>query len=272
MFPIFGALTTSKAGLRIAGCALAGLAMLLLDLDAAAAQQELSNLQLRKADLEVQKLELEVARLRQDLGGWLPWVTAVVGLLVGIAGTATPVWAARRARRGALDQSVHDKRLELYGQLVNATSSLALYFPSVDPVDRDTDQPVPWISPKECTLMGRAMSSWYFEGGGLILSVEARDAYFRLARALTRASLAKELRVPNFPIDVADISVEKVRTYQAELRKLNLDDIENWSFGAPVSGHEQPALRFKDYVFLRRLSSTLRTTLSEDLSSRRRPS
>ena len=261
--------------LRAAACALLALIILLADLPLGTAQQERNNLDLRKANLEVQKLELEVETLRNSLGGPPAWATGIIGLVVGTAGTAlTAFLLARRERRGALDQSVHEKRLELYGQLVNATAPLALFFPSVDAVSRGSDSPAAWIRPEDCAAMGQAMSSWYFTGGGLLLSVEARDAYFRLARALTRAYLAEELRVPTFPTDAADIGVETVRDYQDELaaRGLNLNDVESWSFGGSVADQEKPAFRFRDYVLLRRLSSNLRTTLSEDLQSRRLPS
>ena len=60
------------------------------------------------------------------------------------------------------------------------------------------------------------------------MSVEARDAYFKLARALTRASLAKTLKVPTFPDNAEDISIEKVRGYQDKIKQnLDLDDVEN---------------------------------------------
>jgi hypothetical protein len=270
---IFAVSSTHHSGLRTLGCALVAVAMVLSCFQVATAQQAAGDLQLRKADLEVQKLELEVSRLREDPGGLPAWLTAVFGLLLGIAGTAASVWVARRTRLGALDQSVHDKRPESYGELVNATSRLALFFPKIEP-QRGSDSPVAWIGPRECEAMGQAMSAWYFNGGGLILSVEARDAYFRLTRALTRASQANAVRVPKFPTDAADISVEKVREYQAELaaHKLNLDDIESWDFGDSLPAEERPAFKFKDYIFLQRFSSRLRTTLSEDLRSRRRPS
>lgn len=173
-----------------------------------------------------------------------------------------------------MDQAVHEKRLESYPHLVKATSQLAVYFPGGDPPGAAS------VGPEECAAMGRAMSEWYFEGGGLLLSVEARDAYFRLARALTRASLAKPLKVPTFPRDADDISLKKVDAYRAALEekeKLDLDDVENWKFGSLPSKAEakaevrQPHLEFKDYVFLQRFSSLLRTALAEDLHSRRRP-
>lgn len=252
-----------------------GLLVTLSCSDMVAAQQESDRLELRKLELEVRKLELEVSRLRADDSGLPDWFTVVLGLLVGVAGTSATVWVARLTRLGALDQSVHDKRLELYGELVSATSRLALFFPSADADGSEvrTDASFAWISPADCGTMGRAMSRWYFAGGGLLLSVEARDAYFRFARALTRASLAERLSVPVFPTHAADIGVRNIRIYEAELlRELTLDDVEHWRFGDLEPEEERLAFKFKDYLFLQRLSSRLRTALSADLRSRRRPS
>lgn len=252
----------ANASTRTVASVLFILGVMSSSLGIATAQQESSGLQSRRADLEIQKLEVEVAKLKEDRGGLPTWLTAFLG---GVVATATTVWATRRARLGALDQSVHDKRLESYPDLVKATWPLALYFPGGDP-------PI-LLGPKECGAMGQALSKWYFDGGGLLLSVKARDAYFRLARALTCASLAEALRVPMFPKDARDISKEKVDEYRAELaQQFNLDDVEDWNFGGPESESDAPSRRFKDYVFLQWLSSTLRTTLSKDLRSRRRPS
>ena len=222
----------------------------------------------RRADLEVQKLELEVARLKQE-SGHLWWRAGALGIIAGVASALLTLWAGRQTRLGALDQAVHEKRLESYPHLVRATSPLALYFP-----DRDLD-PVS-LSADICGDIGRAMSQWYFDGGGLLMSIKSRDTYFKLARALTRASIAETLNVPNFPRDAGDISLEKLNTYRSKLRDSNLDleDIEHWRYGCAESRHEivrQPAhLRFKDYVLLQALSSELRTSLSDDLRGRRR--
>jgi hypothetical protein len=233
------------------------LAGLLPCLEFAAAQQGPSGSQARQVE-EGGKPQ------RSGMPAWLP---AVLGFLTGVIGTAASVWLARRTRRGALDQSVHNKRLESYPRLVKATARLAIYFPGGDP-------PAASLGPKGCGAMGQAMSEWYFDGGGLLLSVEARDAYFRLARALTRASLGGgRLRAPTFPDDAEDVSVAKLDSYRQELAgERDLDDVESWSFGGPDSEGDPPARRFRDYVFLQRLSSALRTTLSEDLRGRRRPS
>src|SRR6266702_2602608 len=112
----------------------------------------------RKNELEVRKLELEVAALSDEKH--VPvWVTGVLGFLGGVAGTVVTVWGARRARIGALDQAVHEKRIESYAGLVTTSAPLALCFP-----------PGASICPNDCRAMGEAMRAWYFNGGGLLMS------------------------------------------------------------------------------------------------------
>jgi hypothetical protein len=118
------------------------------------------------------------------------------------------------------------------------------------------------------------MSQWYFRNGGLLLSEGSRPAYFLFARALTRASVADRISAPLFPRDADAISVERLNRYREELGFPKVADhtyVEQWIFGRTVSQETGPAERFRDYVFLQWLSSTLRETLSEDLRSRRRP-
>jgi hypothetical protein len=81
-----------------------------------------------------------------------------------------------------------------------------------------------------------------------------------------RAELADEYRV-------VLAAVERLDEDRAEPAKDEVfDDVEHWRFGCSVPEDDSPEHRFQDYVFLQRLSSALRTTLSEDLRSRRRPS
>jgi hypothetical protein len=219
-----------------------------------------------KEELEVQKLELEVSQLKS--GQWLPWQTAFGGFLTG----AITVWVSRKERLGALDQSMHEKRIQSYPKLVEATAPLALYFPPTKSAD-----------PQQCRKIGESMRVWYFTDGGLILSKEARDAYFDLARALTYASsFTKKLSVPLFPRDAKKISKKQVHDYRNKLKDYGVDSegnkpkydisrVEKWEFGASGSETHQDFLKFKDFLLLQELSSTLRTKLTEDLRSRRRP-
>jgi hypothetical protein len=261
----------SVAGVRKVGAALFVIGLVLFWLQSVTANEKQVGADGDKVKLELEKLHLEVAQLKREHRWWCPGPLGLAaGLVTGAITTAATVWIARLTRQGGRDQSVHQKRLEFYPLLVKAASPLALYIPNDYPIGKAS------IDPNECRAIGRAMSQWYFDGGGLLLSFNARDAYFRLARALTRASLSQTLKVPTFPDDAEDITDGKVRDYQNELKSLGLDDVESWVFGSSLSEKETAAcalsVKFKDYIFLQRLSSHLRTTLSEDLNSRLRPS
>src|SRR5438477_5120184 len=186
---------------------------------AAAASPQANSLEQRKAKLEGDKLEVEIERLKRWYADWPSWLAAVLGIVAG----AASVWVARRARKGAMDQATHERRLKAYPKLVEATSPLAIYFPVCD-------RPGKAVSRKQCDVIGSEMSKWYFEFGGLLMSGKARDAYFRLARALTRASLAaNELDVPEFPVDAENISKEKLKNYREQLgTKLSLGRAKTW--------------------------------------------
>jgi uncharacterized membrane-anchored protein YhcB (DUF1043 family) len=221
--------------------------------------------ELQKLERELDKLNLEIAKLKND---WGPWPVALLGLVGGIVGAFVTYWVARRTRAAALDQATHEKRLDTYPQLIKATAPLAVYFPA-------SSQAATTLDPAHCRAIGSEMSKWYFETGGLLLSAEARDAYFRLARALTRASLAKTLAVPRFPRDAEFVSNDSLNNYRKEIGEKNLDDVENWRFGdlpPETQGAARKSQEFQDYIFLQRLSSQLRTRLTEDLGSRLRPS
>jgi hypothetical protein len=156
--------------------------------------------------------------------------------------------------------------MKTYPGLVEVAAPLAIYFPPPESAEP--------LGPRQCREMGREMSHWYFSHGGLLLSEGSRPAYFLLARALTRASISDRVSAPVFPGDAEAISVESLDRYRKELacpKVPNPEFVEQWTFGLTAVPDTLPAQRFRDYVFLQWLSSTLRTTLSEDLRSRRRP-
>lgn len=166
----------------------------------ATAQVEASGQQAQKAALEISALRQEIAQLKKpakkpgfDWDWWLGHVGSFVA--GGIA-----AWAGLRQRQGATDHPVHEKRLTIYPELVKITAPLAIYFPDTGKLHQVT------LSPAKCADIGRALSKWYFDGGGLLMSGEARDAYFCLAQALTRASKFKLLHAPVFPEDSQEVS------------------------------------------------------------------
>ncbi|MET4207708.1 hypothetical protein [Bradyrhizobium sp. LA2.1] len=265
------------------------------------ASLQLRSLQHRKARLEVERLRLELNKLKQELDGDLPqrkakfevskleleakklereakkiddelrwsskWgpplLTTITSLFVGILGgwiaARAAMWVAHRNALAEMAAATHEKRLECYPELVEHTLPLAIYFP-MQPLD-----------PRTCEEIGRAISGWYFVSG-LLLSAEARDAYFLLARALTRASDVKELLVPQSTDDAKKISPKIVQDYRDRFNIVKPDNgtIENWKFG--VRDEKLKPDDYKDYVLLQTLGSWLRTMLTEDIGSRRRPS
>ncbi|MEH2488919.1 hypothetical protein [Bradyrhizobium sp. AZCC 2230] len=290
-------------------------------------QRKIGSLLERKADLEVQKLGLEAKKLNEDSLFWGRWGQAIIASIGSFLSAAfagfvaycvakrnilaaveaarekqaadldqdkrnilVAVEAAREKQAADLDQATHEKRLESYEGdkgLAKHTSAFAIYFPAEpEPIDR-----------YKCAQIGQAISKWYFESG-LLLSTEARDAYLRLARALTRASSVDDLCVPKSPDDVKKLTQKSVvEDYRKHfnIEQPNDERVEAWEFGKPRLGGvkwssslrrfiiEQPSdemaapagqaqeYEFKDYVFLQTLSSRLRTRLTEDIRSRRLP-
>jgi hypothetical protein len=232
-------------------------------------QRKTGSLLQRKANLEIQKLELEAKKLDR----WGPAIFGVIGAVIGGLFTGgLAAWVTHRVARekqaADLDQATHEKRLESYQGLLKHTSPFAIHFP---------EWPSPWhpwrpLDRHKCEQIGQAISKWYFESG-LLLSAEARDAYFRLARALTRASSVDDLCVPKSPDDVKKITQKSVEDYRKRfnIEQPNDDRVETWPFGKPSVVMPSRAYEFKDYVFLQTLSSRLRTRLTEDIRSRRLP-
>ena len=222
----------------------------------------------RRLNLELQKLNLEVNALQNQLPHWATGLLGVMatvlsvlgGLLAGILAARVTLQTARANREGELDQAVHEQRLKAYPQLVRSSAPLAIYFPDYEGK----------LEPRHCLQMGSVMSKWYFEDGGLLLSDESRDAYFALARALTRASKARMLWAPAFPDDAGQITGHTLDEFRKELQIEDPPSVETWAFGGTMSDPATPAQRFRDYVFLRHLSSALRSQLSADIRGRRR--
>jgi hypothetical protein len=99
--------------------------------------------------------------------------------------------------------------------------------------------------------------------------------------------MTKECRhAPDFSNEAERVSKEQIEAYRNELGinpQGNLIDADGkvidkktedtWKFAINISASAaSDAQRFRDFVFLQTLSSWLRTELTEDLASRKRPS
>jgi hypothetical protein len=169
-------------------------------------------LQAAKTRKEIDQLDGKIEKLKFEngrIGRWVapiavPTTIAILGLGASLLATFLTIRSGRaqtlrqiraaqkrtlqqiRAERektlqqirAEVDHATHEKRLDCYAELTKAMSPLALFFPKDPKLDRF-----------RCLQIGSAMSSWYFTTAGLLLSAEARDDYFRLARAVTKAFL-----------------------------------------------------------------------------------
>ena len=155
----------------------------------------------------------------------------------------------------------------------------------------------PELTPDDCARMGRHLASWYFGPGGLLMTEESRDAYFTLMEALRRAAAKKEgLAVQTVEEHVKAISLTLMTGYRRDLAQkgyavfekleakqpVKPDDLDGWLFGCEASSAsaEQSddlktarvtAERFKDFVLIQTLASRFRTTLTNDIGSRKPP-
>ncbi len=233
---------------------------------------------------DVKVTQDEIDKLLGKVGepkGLFSWQTAIVGVMAFVASlfaTLIGGWVntkiAKKNRVGALDQAVHEARLKAYPKLVEATAGFAVFFPNFSGS----------ITSSDCEMMGKELSQWYFQHGGLLLTKKSRPAFFRLAKALTKASKFKdEFCVPKFPLDANNLNVEDLNKYRICLKDhygLKLDSVEEWTFGGSAltnkKEHEsscdaEMSAKFKDFVFLQKLCSDLRTKLIADTNSRKPP-
>lgn len=188
-------------------------ALLLMSPSQAVTQFEPNGPQAQKTALEITELQNDVAKLNKqadvDSYDWLE-LLSIFGSGIAVLISAL---AAYRTRQGATDLPVHEKRLAIYPDIVKITAPLAIYFQDTGGRDRVT------LTPTKCSEIGYSMAKWYFEGGGILMSTQARDAYMSLAQALTRATKSKTLHAPSFPDESEYVSHKSVDDYRSLLFK-----------------------------------------------------
>jgi hypothetical protein len=100
-------------------------------------------------------------------------VSGLVGLVVSGIGTYFGTqWKIRKDLEAKYDSDLRHLRLGTYQVLWGLLNPLSLYgrdsFPTRETIDS----------------LAQTLTSWYFQEGGVFLSKNTRDAYFRLQRAL----------------------------------------------------------------------------------------
>jgi hypothetical protein len=140
------------------------------------------------------------------------------------------------------------------------------------------------LTKDDCVRMGGQLSSWYFSAGGLLMTEASRDAYFTLMEALRRAVTAPgELAVQTVGQHPQRISLTLITAYRQSLAKKGYPvfekleanqpikpvDVDRWEFGRIAM--DDDAEQFKDFVLIQTLASRFRTSLTDDIGSRKPP-
>src|SRR5689334_16479348 len=94
-------------------------------------------------------------------------VAAFTAIIAAIATFITTRWELRRQFDFEYDRQLRERRLGAYSKLWRQLEPLSIY-------DRDP------ITVEAACDMSAALTRWYYRNGGLVLSEQARQAYFPL--------------------------------------------------------------------------------------------
>src|SRR4051794_27550318 len=102
-------------------------------------------------------------------------LTGVIAALIGAAVTyAGSVIASVLASRRGIDDSIREKRMATYADLWKETGTVPRW-PRAE-----------HLTYERLGKMSRNLREWYYAGGGMYLSTEAREAYGALQKMLVR--------------------------------------------------------------------------------------
>jgi hypothetical protein len=156
----------------------------------------------------------------------------------------------------AYDKDLRDRRIRHYGRLWSLMLPLAKY-PEPDPLSYERA--------KELSL---SLRRWYFSHGGLFLTQNTRDKYFNVQDGLKIVAQKREGRW--------QLDNEKIRESSDHLQEY-LQRNKNWKPPKPLVEIAKSSLpTSKDvpkniFEHLRSLGSDLRTSMAEDVLTRKDP-
>jgi hypothetical protein len=157
------------------------------------------------------------------------------------------------------DKDLRIRRIKSYEKLWECLLPLAKW-PETDPLTYDRVEP-----------LSKALRDWYFgAGGGLFMSEESRDRYFDLQDGL---KIVLQKRKGRWPHNLNTIESPADHKLLAEYLQ---DRNENWEAPPSLVGIANSRVdRSEDdvpanvFASLRRLGSDLRTSMAEDVRTRR---
>jgi hypothetical protein len=134
-------------------------------------------------------------------------LAAVIGAVSGILSTS---WKTRKDLEAQYDIDLRKRRIEAYKALWKELEILADYSPPGE------------LTHDGLRTLSEALRHWYFDRGGLFLSVKTRGPYFNLQQALTAVSAVDD-GGGNDPLDEYTATV--VKTLGSRLRTSTTEDV-----------------------------------------------
>lgn len=258
----------------------AGVCLMLAGIAAQAQDGGLTSTQATEA-----KTELEIDKLEWETGVGRIFTIATPLLVVLVAGGLAAFFDRRLKAAELRFTELTAARQEAYAEAFSHLKPTALFYPPAARAKygRDPDPERPILTPQDCATMGVALADWYFGTGGVLMSERARDAYFALAHALTRASDAEALHSPKvsnakFLVDIPDLEKRR-KDLGIDIRAMLGTNtaargkrpgsrgpgasVEDWAFNSAEKGDS-----WRDFILIQSLASAFRTRLTDDIESR----
>jgi hypothetical protein len=142
-----------------------------------------------------------------------PVTAAILSLVAGIVlSYVTLRERIRKELQAKYDASLRELRLDVYKRLWSNLKPLALFGRAGYPNQAQLES------------LAEALKTWYFDEGGLYMSENTRDAYFRLQRALRALNASSRWQSAGISVLDAD-SFEHLRLIGSRLRTLLTLDV-----------------------------------------------
>lgn len=141
----------------------------------------------------------------------VPGVSLIAVLVTAFFGLITAKRKFRDDLQAKYDETVHDRRIEVYQDLWKRLEVLATYAPPEV------------VTPARLEKLSQELREWYFQTGGLFLTDNSRDTYFALQDSIVD-ELAKQQPKDQ---ELGSTAFEVIRKQSSNLRASLSSDLRS---------------------------------------------
>lgn len=118
-------------------------------------------------------------------------IASVLGALGGLASGTVAAWATLRAKR--LDKVVEELKLWVSAYDTTLLEQRLKHYQTLwEMTERTSRRHISELDAKGASDLADALTEWYYRNGGIVLSGQARDAFFRARNTLEAQISEKE--------------------------------------------------------------------------------